>query len=352
MPTARPRSGVRYPATLARRPRLLAAALAAALVACGGGLPLGLGGRDELWGIAAPPDARSQASAAAHGGALDVVVDGWIALDSVTGAPQPDRSRPGTLQIVGEGATPPHRRRMAVVSTFTGNRAHPELVRALANDDAALGRVAAAVADAALSLHFQGAVLDFEEHDARDLDALVKVLRALGDTLRHRGISPVVVAVPAGDTAAYPARAMLAGADLVLVKLYDEHWGGSSPGPVASPDWVRRQLGVRVAEVGARRLVASLPLHGYAWRTGGGAQLVSFEQARALAATAGEDLERDPAARTLRALRPGEWEVWVSDATLVRELAAEARRSGVRRVALWRLGLEDPTLWGALRADH
>lgn len=322
---------------------LLAASAVGAVAACGAGLPLGIGGRDELWGIAAPPDARSRASAAAHSASLDVVVDGWIALDSVTGAPSVFSAPAGTVQVSDAG---PRARRMAVISTFTGNRAHPELVRALAGNDAALGRVAAAVGDAAAG--FDGVVVDFEDHDARDLDALVKVVRALGDTLRRKGVSPVVVAVPAGDTAAYPARAMLAGADLVLVKLYDEHWGGSTPGPVASPDWVRRQLGVRVAEVGGRRLVASLPLHGYAWRTGGGAQLVSFEQARALAATAGEDLERDPAARTLRALRPGEWEVWVSDATLVRELAAEARRSGVRRVALWRLGLEDPALWGAL----
>jgi spore germination protein YaaH len=311
-----------------------------AATGCGVGLPFGLGGRDELWGIASPPDARSAASAAAHAGALDVVIDGWIALDSVTGAPLLDSA------AAAPGARPA--RRMAVVSTFTGNRAHPELVRALANDDAALGRVAAVLASRVTGAGFAGIVVDFEEHDARDVDALVKVVRALGDSARAAGIAPVVVAVPAGDTAAYPARPLLAGADLVLVELYDQHWGGSSPGTVAAPDWVRQQLGRRVAEVGGGRLVASLPLHGYAWRTGGGAQLVSFEQARALAATAGTFLERDPASHSLRALRAGEWEVWVSDAALVRELAAEARASGVRRVALWRLGLEDPALWGAL----
>ena len=327
------------PRRRARRASL--AALAALAAGCSSALPFGLGGRDELWGIAAPPDARSAASAAAHAGALDAVVDGWIALDSLTGAPRVDSAAAGAP--AGARA-----RRMAVVSTFTGNRAHPELVRALANSDAALGRVAAAIADRATGGGFQGVVLDFEEHDARDLDALVKVVRAVGDSARAAGLAPVVVAVPAGDTAAYPARPLLAGADLVLVKLYDQHWGGSRPGAVAAPDWVRRQLGVRIAEVGGGRLVASLPLHGYAWRTGGGAQLVSFEQARALAATAGTFLERDPASRSLRAFRTGEWEVWVSDAALVRELAGEARRSGVRRVALWRLGLEDPALWGAL----
>jgi spore germination protein YaaH len=42
---------------------------------------------------------------------------------------------------------------------------------------------------------------------------------------------------------------------------------------------------------------------------------------------------------------PNEWELWVADAELLRELVREAQELGVRRVALWRLGLEDPAVW-------
>ena len=146
---------------------------------------------------------------------------------------------------------------------------------------------------------------------------------------------------------------------LALVMLYDEHWAGSEPGPIASPDWARSALAARVAEVGGRRIVAALPLHGYQWRANAPAVTIGWKEAQALAGSAGARLERDQATQNLRARMdepgvPGQrWELWISDAELVMQLTRDARALGVRRIALWRLGLEDPALWdGALRAGR
>jgi peptidoglycan-N-acetylglucosamine deacetylase len=324
---------------------LVLGGLAVAVEGCASSLPFIGRGEPEFWGFAVPWDPRSDASAREHGGSLDAIVGGWIALDTLTGQPV---AEPGTAAADGGAPGLSSRREMAIVTTFTGNRFHPEVVRALANSDSALGAAAQGVARQAATAGYRGLVLDFEGHGPRDRNVLVKVVQAIGDSARAHGLGPVAVAVPAGDTASYPARPLLPGADLILVMLYDEHWAGSRPGSVASPDWARRQLGVRVGEVGADRLVVSLPLHGYVWRPNAATQVVSFAEARGLAAEAGGFLEREPASRTLRAARAGEWEVWVSDAELVRALIAEARRSNVRRFALWRLGLEDPAVWGAM----
>jgi len=50
----------------------------------------------------------------------------------------------------------------------------------------------------------------------------------------------------------------------------------------------------------------------------------------------------------LRAAKPGEWEMWVTDAELLGTLARQARTAGVSRIALWRIGQEDPEIWQAL----
>src|SRR5256885_16882847 len=71
----------------------------------------------------------------------------------------------------------------------------------------------------------------------RDLDQLLTVIRAIADSVRAHGVSTVVVAVPAGDTAAYPAALLLQPADLIMAVLYDPHWGGSSPGPHPGALW-------------------------------------------------------------------------------------------------------------------
>ena len=49
----------------------------------------------------------------------------------------------------------------------------------------------------------------------------------------------------------------------------------------------------------------------------------------------------------LRAKANG-WQMWVSDATLLAALVREAQTLGVSRIALWRLGQEDPAIWRML----
>jgi spore germination protein YaaH len=166
-------------------------------------------------------------------------------------------------------------------------------------------------------------------------------------------VGPVVVAVPASDTVGYPARLFDASADLLLVMLYDQHWATSPPGAIAAPEWVRRTLGARVAERGASRLVAALPLYGYLWRANSPAATIGFDDARRLSAEAGVSLARDPATSTLHAVRGGAdgWELWVSDAELLATLEREVAGLGVRRIALWRLGLEDAGMWSVSTAD-
>jgi spore germination protein YaaH len=306
----------------------------------------GRGQRVEVWGFTGPWDPMSTSAVRTYGSGLDAVITGWIGLDSTTARPiqpllYPDTLRPrrGTL------------RRMAIVTSWHGDRFHPQTIRTLATDPTRLAQTAGAIARHAAAMRYRGLVLDFEMLTAADTGALALVVRSITDSAHRRGVRPIAVAVPATDSVAYPARLLLGVADLVLPMLYDQHWAGSTPGPIADPSWARQVLASRIAEAGSPdRIVAALPAYGYRWWPEGKRPTdhISYREARQIAADARVPLVRDPATRTLRAVRPGEWELWVADADLMRTLVSDARAAGVRRFAVWRMGQEDSAVWGSV----
>src|SRR5262249_62154270 len=99
-------------------------------------------------------------------------------------------------------------RRMAIVTSWHGDRFHPSTVRALARDDARLGRAAGSIAKHAAAMRYAGLVLDLESLERSDLPALLHVVKTITDSAHARHVSPIVVAIPAADTAAYPGRAI------------------------------------------------------------------------------------------------------------------------------------------------
>ncbi len=296
----------------------------------------------DYWGFAGPWDKRSDVSIQQHGAGLARIITGWVALDTTSFLPvqvYPDNFRNDNMVAP---------RTMALITSYYGSRFHPEIIRGLGGSSQAAGITAGAIASLIDSTAYRGVVIDFEGMTPRDLDALLAVTRAVADSVRAHGVHTVVIAVPAGDTAAYPSALLLESADLIMAMLYDQHWSASPPGPIASPDWVARSLGTRVAEVGAARIVAAFPLYGYRWRKSAETEVISFDDARRLTTMTNTALVRDHSSETLHAASPEGWELWVSDRGLLDRLVRDARQLGVRSFALWRLGLEDPAVWESI----
>lgn len=236
---------------------------------------------------------------------------------------------------------------MAIVTSWHGERFHTTSIQRLARDAKALAATAGEIARHAESMRYTGLVLDFETLAAADLDAQLIVMRAIADSARRRGVRAIAVAVPATDTVAYPAKRLLTVADAIIPMLYDEHWSGSPPGPVTSPQWVRGALALRVREAGADRLIAGFPTYGYRWIRGKPTEALGYDEARRVATQAGVPLERDARTQSLHA-RADTWDMWMADAGTLRALVAIAQELGVNRFALWRLGREDPAIWGGV----
>lgn len=303
-------------------------------------------GRKSFWGFTGPWDARSDASLRTHAGQLDVAVTGWIALDSLTGEPLLPSAYPDTMRLTG-GTT----RRFALVTSWHGQGFHRASIRALGADPARLARVASRIARHADSMDYAGLVLDFETLEASDVSTQLALVRAIRDSSRAHRVATIAVAVPAEPSAAYPMRSLVDVAEYVLVMLYDQHWPGSDPGPVAAPDWMMRNLSRVVNEVGASRVIAALPFYGYQWRKGTPGVGVSYDAGMFAADSAGIVMRRDSVSQAMRGTSPdGVSSIWLTDAALLDRLVREVERLGVTRIAFWRLGQEDPAVWSRVIA--
>jgi peptidoglycan-N-acetylglucosamine deacetylase len=310
----------------------------AASSACGGQGPQSRQ-RPVFWGFTGPWESASTQSVRAHGGQLNAVINGWITIDSASAlpvipSPYPDIVRPLT-------GTP---QRMAIVTSWHGDKFHPGSIRRLGRDARRRARAAGAIARYAESMRYSGLVLDFESLVAGDLPALIRVSKTIADSARAHGVRTIAMAIPATDDA-YPVRPLLGAVDAVVVMLYDQHWDTSEPGPIADPSWVRSALEKRIAEAGPAKIVAALPAYGYRWKKGKAGESISYAQAVQMATAAGAPLRRDTQSETLYSRAANGDQIWVADAGLLRALIQQCRSVGVKRFAIWRLGEEDPAIW-------
>jgi len=283
----------------------------------------------EIWGISSP-SAQDQPR-----GGIAAHVDTWIVLDSTSFRP--------TLAYQPLIASAP-RERLTIVTSLQGSRYHPDVVRGIAETGDAPTNTARSVA-ALVGAQSAGLILDFQEMAPEDLTLLANVSRAIADSARAKGVKQISIIVPAGDTAAYPATTLARIADLLIVRLFPEHGVGTAAGPIVSPPWFARGLGVRAGQVGITRIVAGIPADGVLWSARGPARRVSYLEALQLAQRASTSFVRDPASGNLHAAsaRDG-WEIWLADHELIERLIADGRRIGVTRFALFGLDGADPQI--------
>mgnify|MGYP003801750911 FL=1 len=120
---------------------------------------------------------------------------------------------------------------------------------------------------AAASRDFSGIQIDFESVAGDDACAFRDFLSALRQKLPEEKL--LTVAVPARRKKvadAYNYEGIAAIADRVIIMAYDQHWSGSSPGPVASLPWCREVLAYALSAVPVEKLVMGLPLYGRSWQ--------------------------------------------------------------------------------------
>lgn len=232
--------------------------------------------------------------------------------------------------------------RIVRFTNFEGGHFHADAVRAISEDPQVMDGFTRTLARSIPT----GAtlVIDLQEMSADDLQRVTAFARALGTSARAISQSRVTMIVHAGDTVAYPTRILSRVVDLLLIRLWDEHRPGTRPGPPATPDFIRRELGARTTAIGASRIAAYFPLHGYIWNRTDSATTITFDEASRMVIRDAGEFRRDPSSQFLTATGRDGWTVWVPDITTVNALIRAARSRGATVIAFSNFRGSDPAI--------
>ncbi len=309
-------------------------------------------------------DYTSLASLQLHYHDLDVLVPDLLHAVSADGGLDADRDPklPAFLQsLQTRKVDPVDLPVMSMVNNYDGRKGWcpPGTLQMLA-DPAARKRLSASIEEYADTEHNPGIVVDFESLPESSQKDFRDFIHDLGTDLHAKGLK-LMVALPAADFS-YDYKYFAAQADAIILMNYDFHWPTSSPGPIAPQDWFERNIDNMVKLVPPDKIIMGIANYGYDWAAktkrdpNPVAQAVTFQQGVITAVESEADITFDP--DTLNPHYSYEDEnnrvhtVWMLDGvTAYNELRA-AERAGVRGTALWRLGMEDPSIWTIWDATH
>ncbi len=242
---------------------------------------------------------------------------------------------------------------MPMVNNYDGKTWNvKELAQMLAHPEAR-ERLSKSLADYAVKNHQAGVVLDFELIEPATQPDFSKFIHDLGAAM-HAVNLKLMVALPAADWS-YDYKYIAAQADAVILMNYDLHYPTSDPGPIASQDWFERNIENILKIVPADKIIMGIANYGYDWPAKTKAVPhpvaagVTFQQAIITAVESQSDVTFDPETLNPHYSYADEQNqvhtVWMLDGITAYNQLRAAERQGVRGTALWRLGMEDPSLW-------
>ncbi|HXW62620.1 MAG TPA: glycosyltransferase [Candidatus Acidoferrales bacterium] len=284
-----------------------------------------------------------------------VLADGKLVADQ-------DQNLTSFLQNLAKRTPPVELPVMAMVNNYDAVKNQwcpPGFLQMLANP-AARARLASQLEEYADAEHQSGIVVDFESlptSSQKDMQAFTHDL-AVG---LHGKNLKLMVGLPAADWS-YDYRYFASQADAIILMNYDFRWSSSDPGPIAPQDWFLRNIDNMVKLVPPEKLVMGIANYGYDWPAKTKhdphplAQSVTFQQGVITAVESGADMTFDSDSFNPHYSYADEnnraHTVWLTDGVTAYNQLRAAERAGVQGTALWRLGMEDPSIWSIWDATH
>ncbi|MBJ7987593.1 glycosyltransferase [Bacillus cereus] len=197
---------------------------------------------------------------------------------------------------------------------------------------------------------FSGINIDFEAIPESDRENLTNFMKEL-TTVFHKHHLLVTQDVPANDKA-FDYGALAKVIDRMIVMMYDEHYGGGVPGPIASNKWFEHTL--NELNIPSEKLIVAFGNYGYDWEVNSKepAKSVTFSEVMTMAQDSNIKIQWDKiSGNPYFRYKTGETEhtTWFLDGVTLYNQMKIAMNNNAKGFALWRLGAEDPTIWKALK---
>ncbi|AIG24861.1 glycoside hydrolase family 18 [Brevibacillus laterosporus] len=212
-----------------------------------------------------------------------------------------------------------------------------------------------------LSMGYDGINLDIENLYLEDKFAFTQLVKNVTE-LMHRYGKTVTVCVPAntGDERSnvwspwFDYKLLGRYADRLVIMAYDEHNPRTKPGPVASIQWAEDTVRYALSQgVPAQKILLGVAGYGWNWNSSGEkAEYQSYkslmEQSKTHGATLNWDQERLSPHMQYMDEAGNMHIVWFENSFSTRSKLDLIEKYDLAGIALWRLGLEDPTIWDNL----
>ncbi|WLR50876.1 glycosyl hydrolase family 18 protein [Bacillus tianshenii] len=209
-----------------------------------------------------------------------------------------------------------------------------------------------------------GVDIDIEDVFEKDRDRLSLLYEQVGRVFRQKGYF-FSTAIPSKTGPEDPSEFAKPfdyprignAADQVVIMLYNEHgWPGSGPGPVVSYGRMENVLKYATSVMPKEKIIAAVSVFGFDFNlTTDKSQYVTYQGAVDLANKYNSEIMFDEETKTpmfsYTAENGDKHEVWFEDERSIKAKAELANQYGVRGLALWRLGMEDPQIWAMLNRD-
>jgi cellulose synthase/poly-beta-1,6-N-acetylglucosamine synthase-like glycosyltransferase/peptidoglycan/xylan/chitin deacetylase (PgdA/CDA1 family)/spore germination protein YaaH len=229
-------------------------------------------------------------------------------------------------------------------------------ITAFLNDPSARSLFRQQVAMFLASDKYHGLMVDLEAFPKKGQAGFLALLNELKSDLHAKGMK-LYVSVPShNDEWNYPVVA--AAADGVVLMNYDEHYGGGTPGPVASQDWFVDNLKFAVNLIPKDKLICAIANFGYDFvekpksgklSNGEKDKNQSVQEAWLAARDSDEDVDFDSDSMNPHVSYLDEHnqqhDIWFLDGVTALNQMRAAQTLGIQTFALWRLGSEDRSLW-------
>ena len=293
-------------------------------------------------GFYVPWDESSTYSLQRHIGDLDWLAPVWL---TVTGPNHqfnilPDRNGRAVID------TATHRPLiLPVVQNFANGQVDETGIEGLLANPALRRHFLAQLENFLVANHASGAVFDFEQLDRAGQSNYLQLLHEARPRFAAHGWL-VTVAAPVDQN--WDLKRFAALSDKLFVMAYDEHSNDGPPGPIASQQWWATSVAAAIRQIPRDKTIVTIGNYAYDWHDGtGDPENVEEAWVDAGDSDARPTFDRIAANSTFayddEAGHPHT--VWLLDAASAYNEITVLNRAGIREVALWRLGAEDPALW-------
>ncbi|SFC95238.1 glycosyl hydrolase family 18 protein [Butyrivibrio sp. YAB3001] len=202
-----------------------------------------------------------------------------------------------------------------------------------------------------------GINLDFETISTEDGQAYIEFVRELSVACRKNGlVFSIDDYVPMNFNDHYDIKEQGIVADYVIIMGYDEHYAGSAEaGSVASLSYVENGLKNTVAKVDPSKVINAVPFYTRIWHTTNGAlssEAVSMKVAQEYIANHNIELTWNPdEGQNYGEFRSSNGtlnQIWVEDATSIKQKIDSMRAQNIAGIAEWSLGMETSDIWDVI----